>query len=296
MPPRPLTAADVAAYRRDGFVVLRQWWGDAEVEAMRSALDDPAVAAKGMQKGDAAGNVTKLTLWWHLGDDTFSRVGRAASSVGSARALLSHGEPYHSHSKLLLKEPRTGGAWEWHQDFGYWYHQGIPYPEGIATMFVAIDPNTEENGCLRLVRGSHRVGRIEHGEYAGQACADPARVGAVLRDPEFAVVPLELRPGDVAWMHSCTIHSSAPNRSARARRNLAIAYNTRGNQPLVVKGNVGQPMYNAIDVLPDAAVAGGGVRRLADHHDAADFLGDEASQASTRTVGGDGAAPPPARL
>ena len=40
------------------------------------------------------------------------------------------GEIYHYNSKMMLKEPRVGGAWEWHQDYGYWYQTGCLYPYG----------------------------------------------------------------------------------------------------------------------------------------------------------------------
>ena len=67
---------------------------------------------------DAEGRDTKLTLWWYLGDDTYGQFGRQASLVNAVSELMGGSEPYHSHSKVLLKEPNSGGAWEWHQ--GEW--------------------------------------------------------------------------------------------------------------------------------------------------------------------------------
>ena len=46
---------------------------------------------------------------------------------------MGRSEPYHSHTKVLLKEPQSGGAWEWHQDFGYWYNQGLRRPRMLNT-------------------------------------------------------------------------------------------------------------------------------------------------------------------
>ena len=60
---------------------------------------------------------------------------------------------YHYHSTMMLKEPRVGGAWEWHQDYGYWYYYGCLFPD-IAACMVAIDEQTRENGCLQVVKGS----------------------------------------------------------------------------------------------------------------------------------------------
>src|SRR6185503_5764484 len=58
------------------------------------------------------------------------------------------GEVYHYHSKLTAKEPREGGAWEWHQDYGYWYHNGCVFPY-MGSVMVALDRATRENGCLQ---------------------------------------------------------------------------------------------------------------------------------------------------
>ncbi len=70
-------------------------------------------------------------------------------------------EPYHYHSKMIMKEARTGGAWAWHQDYGYWYDNGVLFPN-LCSVFVAVDPATRENGCLQVLRGSHAMGRVTH--------------------------------------------------------------------------------------------------------------------------------------
>ena len=44
------------------------------------------------------------------------------------------------------------------EDFGYWYTQGVLQPDGIIDAIVAIDKNTDENGCMRLMRHSHKLG------------------------------------------------------------------------------------------------------------------------------------------
>ncbi len=59
---------------------------------------------------------------------------------------------YHWHSKVMLKLTRESGAWEWHQDYGYWHNDGCPYPRMVSAM-IAIDRADEENGCLRVLTG-----------------------------------------------------------------------------------------------------------------------------------------------
>ncbi len=63
-------------------------------------------------------------------------------------------EVYHYNSKLNAKEPFEGGAWEWHQDYGYWYASGCLFPR-MATCFMALDPSTRENACLEVLKCSH---------------------------------------------------------------------------------------------------------------------------------------------
>ena len=52
---------------------------------------------------------------------------------------------------------------------------GCLFPD-MASAFIAVDPNTRENGCLQVLKGSHKMGRIEHGKFGDQTGADPERV------------------------------------------------------------------------------------------------------------------------
>jgi ectoine hydroxylase len=54
---------------------------------------------------------------------------------------------------MSIKEPYTGGAWAWHQDYGYWYQNGVLFPY-LASCFIAVDPNTRANGCMQVLKGN----------------------------------------------------------------------------------------------------------------------------------------------
>ncbi len=90
---------------------------------------------------------------------------RAFTSRGGQHAVLLGDEVYHYHHKMMLKEPYVGGAWEWHQDYGYWYDYGCLYPD-MGSCFIAVDPATRANGCLQVLPSSHRLGRINHMKIA----------------------------------------------------------------------------------------------------------------------------------
>jgi hypothetical protein len=158
-----LAIEDVERYQRDGYVIIRNLFSAAEADVLRKAIEtDPMVASNDMPMVDAAGARSKLTLWNSAGNDTFGYFARGRRWVNAARRLI--GSPiYHFHTKVMLKEPRVGGTWEWHQDFGYWYQVGCLEPDKMLSAILAVDNHTIENGCMQLLSGSHRLGRLAHG-------------------------------------------------------------------------------------------------------------------------------------
>src|SRR3954469_9588305 len=135
--PNVLSAAQLARFHAEGFVIVRGMFNAA----------------------DAQGAATRIALWNRAGDSVYGLAARCARVVDTAEALLG-GPVYHFQSKLTAKEPLVGGAWEWHQDYGYWYFNGCLFPQLLSFM-IALDRTDTDNGCLQLVRGSHRLGRIE---------------------------------------------------------------------------------------------------------------------------------------
>jgi ectoine hydroxylase-related dioxygenase (phytanoyl-CoA dioxygenase family) len=105
------------------------------------------------------------------------------------------------------------------------------------------------NGCLKLLRESHRAGRIDHGRVGEQTGADPDRVASL--EQRFDAVEFEAQPGDMMLFHCNTLHTSAPNRSDHTRELLLVAYNARSNDPVKAHHH---PGYTPIDVLPDRAI------------------------------------------
>lgn len=259
---RPVTATELKFFQREGYLILRNFFSADEMKIVRSCIEqDPSVMGKNISVPDASGLHTKLTLWWTFGDDVYGRLGRSASLVKAASDLMGGAEPYSSHTKILLKEPHTGGAWEWHQDFGYWYAQGLNQPDKIVSSIIAIDDNDHENGAMRILTGSHKLGRLDHGVYGGQAGADPVRVLDAARDPDFKVKTLTLKSGDIAFTHSNLLHCSRPNTSSRWRRNVIVAYNSKSNEP-IENSIAGQPPYTKIDIVPDGVVKAEGCKFL----------------------------------
>ena len=205
-----LSDTDKAAYDRDGFLIVRGFFTPDETALLHRLATDDSVTAKGFDLLDQEGRKTRLTLWFTPGDDTFGLMSRCERMVSAVRKLLGEtGEICHFHSKIMQKKPKTGGAWEWHQDYGYWYQNGFPYPEAMLSVMVALTESNRANGCLQVMRGSHKMQRFEHVFIGEQQGADPEFVewAAQWCDTVYA----ELEPGDVLFFHANLLHASNKN-------------------------------------------------------------------------------------
>jgi ectoine hydroxylase-related dioxygenase (phytanoyl-CoA dioxygenase family) len=250
----PITADDVLAYEREGLLFLRGLFNERETGLLRETMErDPAIAEHSLLRADAEGLSTRISLWNRAGDATYGLVARSARLVDTVETLM--GEPvYHFQSKLTAKDPLVGGAWEWHQDYGYWYYNGCIRPDMLSVM-IALDRADADNGCLQLVRGSHRLGRIDHVPVSDkQNAADPARVAAVLERSD--IVHCELEPGDAVVFHANTLHRSDQNRSDRRRWTFLVCYNAVSNDTLTRDDD---RYYVPLDKVGDSAVLEAGV-------------------------------------
>jgi ectoine hydroxylase-related dioxygenase (phytanoyl-CoA dioxygenase family) len=224
-----LSPAKVASYGRDGFVILRDVFSSEEIAAMVKAVEiGDRVAESTRDRDDGDGRITRLAIWHELGKDVWSAVSTSPRIVNSVRILLGE-EAAFFHGKVIFKEAGTGGAWQWHQDYGYWYNQGFVYPRMISA-FVALDDATTKNGCLQVLRGSHQLGRLDHGKVGDQTGTDIDRISAV--EPMFDRVKCEMTAGSVLFFHCNLLHTSEKNTSDRDRRAFIICYNALANPQL----------------------------------------------------------------
>ena len=221
-----VTDESVAAFHRDGYLHVGGLFTPMEVQAMLAAVEGgERVAGSTSASKDAEGRASRLALWFDLGDDIWAAASTCPRVVNSMRILLGE-EIAFFHGKVMLKEAHTGGAWEWHQDYGYWYDQGFAFPR-LMSVFVALDPATRENGCLQVLKGSHRLGRLDHGRVGSQTGADPSRIAEI--EALFERVHCVMAPGDALFFHCNLLHSSAPNDSDNDRRSFIMCYNALAN-------------------------------------------------------------------
>ncbi|MGA8027443.1 MAG: phytanoyl-CoA dioxygenase family protein [Bryobacteraceae bacterium] len=254
----PLKDDLVEDFERTGFVLARNMFEKEEIDLLRrAAKEDRALDQHSFGKGDGEGGTVRLSLWNHPGDTLYGMFARCESIVDSAEKLLG-GEVYHYHSKMIMKDAKVGGAWAWHQDYGYWYQNGVLFPH-LCSASIAVDAATKENGCLQVLSGSHHMGRVEHILTGDQAGADMERVREA--EKRLELVYVEMDAGDVLFFHSNLLHRSDQNRSDHPRWSMICCYNAARNDPYKESHH---PRYTPLSKVPDSAIRDAGLRRFGD--------------------------------
>ena len=243
-----LTSTHKIDFDRDGYIIIRQLFSTEETRLLgETAHHDNAMDQASSTMDDGKGNDVRLALWNHPGDGVYGMFARCHRVVDTVEALLAD-EVYHYHSKMILKDARVGGAWAWHQDYGYWYQNGVLFPD-LCSVMIAVDQATLENGCLQVLKGSHKMGRINHVLSGEQAGADLERVEEVKKRLEL--VHVTMAPGDALFFHANLLHSSAANHSERSRWALICCYNTASNNPYKDSHH---PRYTKLQKVDDSKV------------------------------------------
>ena len=268
-----LTIEQVSAYQKDGFLIVRDFFNKEEIEKLYdTAIHDAMVSKHAINVNDSTGKSSKLSLWYKPGDDVYGLLTRSGRMVNSANQLLEGNSAVcHYHSKLMQKEPRVGGAWEWHQDYGYWYKNEFLFPEQMLSVMIAITDANKENGCLQVIKGSHKMGRVEHGFSGEQVGASQRFVELALKTMEHIFV--ELKAGDALFFHSNLLHRSEANLSDNARWSLISCYNRETNIGYQ-ESSSNSASTTPISIVPDNAILTWEAAGL--DVNSADFLNKEA--------------------
>ncbi len=257
----------IESYHRDGFLQMKQMFSPDEIALLFSVATDDCVTANSFDLNDQDGKKTKLTLWFTAGDDSFGLMSKCKRMIESVRHLLGSDEVCHFHSKVMQKQPKVGGAWEWHQDYGYWYKNGFLFPEAMISVMLALTDATKENGCLQVLKGTHKMQRFEHNFIGEQQGADPYFVKEAEKVSDL--VYCELQAGDVLFFHPNLLHRSEANLSDHPRWSVISAYNLSYNIPFREKST---SCITPVQVVPDEAILGSGKKEV----NTADFLKKEA--------------------
>jgi ectoine hydroxylase-related dioxygenase (phytanoyl-CoA dioxygenase family) len=248
---KKLSEDQIKDFHRDGYLMIKDFCNRQEIDKLyTTAIEDSSITDKAMDVNDSSGKKSKLSLWFTPGNDVFGYLSRSERIVNAVAQLIDSEAPVcHYHSKLMQKEPKVGSAWEWHQDYGYWYKNQFMFPDQLISVMIALTKANQENGCLQVIRGSHKLGRVNHGFSGEQVGADKVMVNNALLTMEL--VYCELEPGDALIFHSNLLHRSEANLSENPRWSIISCYNAQSN-----------PAYNEmtvswktpIEIVPDEAI------------------------------------------
>lgn len=268
-----LSPQQIQRYKRDGFLIVKNFLQEKEISKLYAiATGDDTLRKHAFDLNDQAGKKTKLTLWYTPGNDAYGLLTKSERMVNSVNILMDGDSSVcHFHSKLMQKEPKVGGAWEWHQDYGYWYKNEFLFPDQMMSVMIAITEAKKENGCLQVIKGSHKMGRIEHGFAGEQVGASPHYIDLALKTMELIYV--EIMPEDALFFHSNLLHRSEANLSENPRWSLISVYNRSSNVPY------NEPSQSAIvplKAVPDEALIEWETKNIGD---AAHFLEKEKDEA-----------------
>ena len=211
-------------FKEDGFVAIPEFCNQVELSSIESALVhfiDVRVAQlppeEVFYEDKAKPETLKQIQRMHEHDDFFGKFFN-----GKPKALAEEllGEPVLGKNlQYFNKPPGTGQATPAHQD-GYYF---MLEPCRALTMWMALDPVDEENGCVRYLRGSHLDGMRPHGRT--QTLGFSQEIVNFGNNETREEVPCPANPGDLLAHHALTIHRADANLSStRSRRALGFIF------------------------------------------------------------------------
>jgi phytanoyl-CoA hydroxylase len=223
-----LTAEQKSQYEQNGYLVFENLFEREEIDRLLTRLED-LVAGRvarpegiflqvepSVQRGEAAAesplNALRKVEGLVAHDPVFydfatapRLLDRIADLVGPDVKLF--------RDALMMKPAHHGSAKPYHQDSAYW---SIDPPE-LVSCWTALDDATLENGCMRVIPGSHRRGIMEHQHLADYQVDEET----LDRSGEVAV---PLAAGGCLLFHSLLLHATSPNHSPQPRRAMINSY------------------------------------------------------------------------
>jgi hypothetical protein len=211
--PKVLSLNQVRQYEDEGIVFPIQALSANEVAPARSALEEYRDRL-GPNPGYGRFRHLHLHLRWAYDLATHPRILDAVEDVLGPNILI------HS-STVFYKSPRDSSYVSWHQD-GYYWQLTVPQ---LTTAWVALTDSLVENGCVRVIPGSHKLGRLAHTEAAvagSNMLTSGLQIAGAVDDSQARDVTLSA--GQMSLHHVDLIHGSNPNRSDQARIGMAVRF------------------------------------------------------------------------
>jgi len=224
--PTTLTAEQVAAFDRDGYVVVPDLADPATLAAVREEIDRfeaKVEAALRTCDGErvSIAEAGAITFTTHLvtRSPLLRDLSRHDRLTGICADLV--GPDVNLYwDQAVYKKPEKPRRFPWHQDNGYAYVE----PQQYLTIWLALTDATIDNGCPWVVPGLHRQGTLAH------TYVDP--LGYQCLDEPAGAVAAEVPAGGAAVFSSLTPHLTGPNTTAEVRKAYILQYAPAGAEIL----------------------------------------------------------------
>ena len=239
-----LTKQQIAEYHRDGFLIIPDVFDAEEVNALRSEIERLKQVEFKTIFREREGAVRSI---FQAHDDTvpvyspaIRALTRSPKTLAPAMQLLGDDKVYVMHTKINVKPALEGTGWLWHQDHGYWVHDGYP-DDDLLTAMVMLGDTKEIQGALYIIPGSHKFGLQDHYFDDSKAAYQlPQRAVQIDRLKEVMEksaepIPVVGKAGTLVLFHCLTIHGSGVNMSRDSRWQAYITYNRCANPPREVE-------------------------------------------------------------
>ncbi len=204
-----LTNAQRAAYETEGYVAPVRVLSEAEAADCLQALQEAEARWPDALAGPGRNNA-------HYVLPLLDALAHHPPVLDAVESIIGE-DILVAGTTLFIKEPEHAGFISWHQDARY---IGLE-PHDWVTAWIALSEVDEQNGCMRMLPGSHRGPLLQHVDTYGEDNL-LTRGQTVLGVDEAAAVPVVLRPGELSLHHPRIVHGSGPNVSARRRVGFAI--------------------------------------------------------------------------
>jgi len=204
-----LSKAQLHHYRQKGYVAPVDIFGPDEVCAIRAEIDDALARWPDALAGQGRNNA-------HYVLPVLDRIAHDHRILDAVQQIIGP-DVLVGGTTIFLKPPESAGFISWHQDARY---IGLE-PHNWVTAWLAIDDVDEQNGCMRMLPGSHMAALSDHFDTFDEN--NLLSRGQTVPDVDEAQsVPLILKAGQLSLHHPRVIHGSGPNLSDRRRLGFAI--------------------------------------------------------------------------
>ncbi len=213
-----LTADQVDAYWRDGYLYPISVLDAAEAANARTALED--IEHDWRDAGLPLPLNTYKRVNSHVVMPFAAELARNPRVLDVVEGVIGPDILIYA-AEFFIKEPRTSAIVSMHQDLTYW---GLGAIDGLVTAWIALSPATRASGCMDFVQGSHKNPILPHEDTfdANNLLSRGQEVKVDIAEADKARIVLE--PGQMSLHHGLTIHGSGPNTSDDRRIGCVIRY------------------------------------------------------------------------